>query len=190
MRPDLLVEIAELPVAVRVLPALDHLGVGLRTETLLVQQVNHRVRADRMPLDSQRGGQSPGGFRRPPQRRAQIAPLLRLDQRQQRRHQTRISLGQPLATRARGPHPAQRLDPGLQLAHPPRDRPLPHPRRTGHQPDPAIPQPPSRRPGQQPPLPLIQMRTHLREHRRQPHQINTHRHTHTRSTSNKTNNDA
>jgi hypothetical protein len=165
------------------LGALDHLGVRLQAEPLLMQQIRHRVRGHRMPLRGQLGGQSAGRFRGPPQRRHRVAPLGRLDQRQQRRHQARIELGQPLASRARRPHPPPRLTTGIQLAHPTRHRLLPHPARPRHRRDPAMAQRPRMRPRQQPPLPLIQMRPHLLEHRRQPALVDIHPRTHTASTS-------
>jgi hypothetical protein len=68
------------------------LALALQAETLLVQQIGHRVGADRMTLTGQLRGQRPGRLRRPPQRRHRIAPLLGFDQPQQRRHQTRIPL--------------------------------------------------------------------------------------------------
>ena len=66
-------------------------------------------------------------------------PLVRLDQRPQRRDQTRIRLGGPLA---RPPRPAQRLRPGLQLIDPERHRGLADPGGPGHQTDPATAQHP------------------------------------------------
>ena len=45
----LLVEVAELGVAVGVLAALDGLGVGLQGKALLTQQLGHRVRTHPVP---------------------------------------------------------------------------------------------------------------------------------------------
>ncbi len=165
--PDLLADIPELRVPVRVLAALDGLGVALQTEPLLPEQVTDGVRRDLMALAGQLGRQLPGGFRGPPQRRHRIAPLLRLDQGQQRRAQSRIQLGGPLAAPAGPPRPAQRLRTRLQLIHAQRHRGLPDPGSPGHQPDPAAAQRPGLRSHQQPPLPLIQVREDRRELRRQ-----------------------
>ena len=104
------------------------------------------------------GRQLAGQHRGPAQRRHRIAPLLWLNQGQQRPPQPRIGVSSPLAAPARPPRPAQRLSPGIQLIDPKRYRRLTDPRRPGHQPDPAMPQRPGLSPHQQPPLPLIQMR--------------------------------
>ena len=105
----LLVEVAELGVPVRVLLALDGLGVALQAEPL-APAAGHR-RCPRRP--GAPGGSAPPpalrvDLRRPPQRRHRITPLIRLHQRQQRRAQPRIQIGGPLAARrpAGGPGPA------------------------------------------------------------------------------------
>ena len=61
-----------------------------------------------MPLPGQLGGQVPQRLGRPPQRRLRITPLIRLDQRQQRRDQPRIQLPGALAAPALPPCPAIR----------------------------------------------------------------------------------
>ncbi len=71
-----------------------------------------------MALAGQLVRQVAGRLRRPPQRRHRIAPLLRLDQGQQRRAQPGIQVGRPLAALARLTGPAQRLGAGVQLIHP------------------------------------------------------------------------
>ena len=164
---DLLVDVAELRVPVRVPLALDGLGVALQAEPLGPQQVTDGVGGDLVALAGQLGRQVAGRLRRPPQRRHRVAPLLRLHQRQQRREQPRVQVSGPLAAAARPPHPAQRLRPGIQLIHAQRHRGLADPGGPGHQPDPAMPQRPGLGPHQQPPLPLIQMREDHRELRRQ-----------------------
>ena len=167
---DLLVDVPELRVAVRVPLALDGLGVALQAEPLGPQQVTDGVGADPVALAGQLRRQVAGGLHRPPQRRHRITPLLRLDQGQQRRAQPGIQVGRPLAPPAGPPRPAQRLRPGVQLANAQGHGGLADPRCLGHQPDPAMPQRAGLSAYQQPPLPLIQMREDRRELRRQiPH---------------------
>ena len=108
-------------------------------------------------------------LRRPPQWRHRIAPLLRLDQGQQRRAQAPDPGRPPACGPARLAGPAQRLGAGVQLIHSQGHRRLADPGGPGHQPDPAM----AERAGlraqqqQQPPLPLIQVREDRRELRRQ-----------------------
>ena len=167
---DLLVDVPELRIAVRVPLALDGLGVALQAEPLGPQQVTDGVGADPVALAGQLGRQVAGRLRGPPQRRHRITPLLRLHQGQQRRAQPRIHISRPLAAPARPPHPAQRLRAGVQLANAQGHRSLADPRGPGHQPDPAMPQRTGLSAHQQPTLPLIQMREDRRELRRQnPH---------------------
>jgi hypothetical protein len=118
-------------------------------------QRGHRVRAHRVPLAGQLGGQLPGGLHRPAQRGLRVPTLIRLDQRQQGRDQTRIALAQPLAARTHRPHPVGRLT--AQLARTARHRRLRHPRNTRHPAHTPIPQHPGSRSQRQAPLPLIQM---------------------------------
>ena len=94
--PGLLVQVPELGVPVRDLVPLDGLRVALQAEALFTQQVSHRVRADAVALAGELGGQRPQRFRRPPQRRHRITPLIGLHQRQQRRPQPQIQVSQPL----------------------------------------------------------------------------------------------
>ena len=110
----LLVEVAELAVAVGMLGALDLLGGGL-------QRVAHRhassfatvLGADRVALRGQLVGQLAGRLAGPPQRRLRIAPGGRLDQRVQGRQQARVALGRLGASRARRGGPARSArDPG------------------------------------------------------------------------------
>ena len=106
---DLLVDVPELRVPVRVPLALDRLGVALQAEPLGPQQVTDGVGADPVALAGQLGRQVAGRLGGPPQRRHRITPLLRLHQGQQRRAQPRIQISGPLAPAARPPRPAQRL---------------------------------------------------------------------------------
>jgi hypothetical protein len=82
------VEVSELRIPVRVLGALDRLGVALQAETLLSQQVTDGVGRDLVPGPGQLLGQRPSRFRRPPQRRHRVPAHVRLDQRHQGRAQT------------------------------------------------------------------------------------------------------
>ena len=167
---DLLVDVAELRVPVRVPLALDRLSVALQAEPLGPQQVTDGVGADPVTLAGQLARQRAGRLGGPPQRRHRITALLRLHQGQQRRAQPRIHVGHALAPPARPARPAQRLCPGFQLIDTQRHRGLADPGGPGHQPDPAMPQRPGLSTHQQPPLPLIQMREDRRELRRQnPH---------------------
>ena len=164
---DLLVDVPELRIAVRVPLALDGLGVALQAEPLGPQQVTNGVGADPVTLAGQLRRQVAGQLGRPPQRRHRITALLRLHQGQQRRAQPRIQIGGLLAAAARPAHPAQRLHPGIQLTGSQRHRGLADPGGLGHHPDPAMPQRPGLGPHQQPPLPLIQMRKDHLKLRRQ-----------------------
>ena len=158
VRFDLLVDVAELGVPVRVPLALEGLGVALQAEPLGPQQVADRVRGDLAALAGQLARQVAGRLRRPPQRRHRVAALVRLYQGQQRREQPRVQVSGPFAAPARPPDPAQRLRAGIQLVGAKRHRGLTDPRGPRHQPDPAVAQRPGLGAHQQPPLPLVQMR--------------------------------
>src|SRR6266536_1714168 len=133
-----------------------------------------------MPLPGQLGGQVPQRLGRPPQRRLRVTPLIRLNQRQQRRDQPRIQFrGAPAAPAlASGPAVRERILAFLQLEDTPADSGLTHPRDLGDGPDPAMPQQPGLRPQQQPPLPLVQMRRqHLESQRELATSLRRDRHT-------------
>jgi hypothetical protein len=80
----LLVDVAELRVAVGVVGAFQDPGVALQAEACLAQQVADRVRAHPVALRGQLGGQVTGGLGGPAQRRHRIAAQVRLDQCEQR----------------------------------------------------------------------------------------------------------
>src|SRR6266498_1498542 len=65
MRFDLIVDVAELAIAVRVLGAFDGLGVCLQAEVLLTQQISDRVGTDPVTLPGQLRSQRAGGLGRP-----------------------------------------------------------------------------------------------------------------------------
>jgi hypothetical protein len=164
---DLPVYVAELAVPVRVLLALNGLGVALQAEALAPQKVPDGIGRHLVALSGQLGREHPGRLRRPPQRRHRIAPLVGLHQGQQRREQARVQVSGTLAAPARTPDAPQRLHAGIQLVSPQRDRALTDPGRPGHHPDAAVSQRPGLSPEQQPPLPLVQVREDHRELRRQ-----------------------
>jgi hypothetical protein len=117
-------------------------------------QRGHRVRAHRVPLAGQLGGQLPGGPARPAQPGTPGPTLIRLDQRQQGRDQARITLAQPLAARTHRPHPVGRLPPNSRAPRASVDSATRAPRATRRTP---LPQHPGSRSQRQAPLPLIQM---------------------------------
>lgn len=165
MSSGLLVDVAELGVAVRVLPALEGLDAGLQAEALLTQQVPDRVRAHPVPLTGELGRQDPGRLHRPAQRRHRITPFVGFHQGQQRGPQPRIKIRGPLPATTGPAHPAQRFLAGLQLVHALADRRLADPCRPRDRPDTAVAQEPGLGPHHQPPLPLVEMREqHLEPH--------------------------
>src|ERR1700754_4685623 len=122
-----------------------------------------------MALPGQLGGQVPKRLRCPPQRRHRVTPLVRLDQRQQRRSHPRVSRGGGLAPPPCPPHTliGQRPFPGLQLEHSLADGRLAHPSHPRDGPYPAMTQQP-RLSGQRPtPLTFVQMRQQHPDPRRQ-----------------------
>ena len=155
------VEVAELGVPVRVLLALDRLGVALQAVPQLTgQQGGHGRGRHLMSPPGQRLGQVPGRLGRPFQRRHRIAPGLRLHQRLQCLKQTRIGLDQRPASRPRPADPAVlrlgRLDFPPATGHRVRVRPG----RLGDPLGPASAQGHSLGPQHQPPRLLIQVRPH------------------------------
>src|SRR5664279_3684328 len=91
------VDVRELPVAVRVLLALDGLGVALQAVAQAVQQLAHAHVADRMPVAGQGIGEVPRRLGRPPQRRHRVPSRDRVDQSLQRCRQPGVGFGQGLA---------------------------------------------------------------------------------------------
>jgi len=83
----LVVEVAELGVAVLVLAALGGLDVGLQAVTSFPQQSADHEITDLVPLLAQRRGQRPDRLAGPAQRRHRIPTGHRVDQRLERRHQ-------------------------------------------------------------------------------------------------------
>jgi hypothetical protein len=156
-----IVEIAELSVAVRVLQALDRLGVALEAVIMIFEQSSHRMRPYPMPLGGQRLGQLHRRLGRPPQPRHRITPGLGIHQLVQRRPQLRIVMLHRFAPGAGRTHPPINRDPRLQLRGTPSDRVRRGTRRGRDQLDPTTAQPARTRPQQQPPRPLVQHRSHL-----------------------------
>ena len=163
------VEIGELRVPVRMLVALDRLGVALQAEPLPAQQLRDGFLAHLVPGRDQLRGELPGRHRGPAQRRLRIPAPARLHQPQQRRQQTRVGLGGRLTAPTRAADPAQRSRASLQFRHPVTD-PRPRcPRRTRHRGNPAMTQRPGLTCQHQPLPPLIQMRQNRLELRPQRH---------------------
>ena len=163
-------DIPELPVPVRMPPALGHLGVGLGGKPLLAQQPPRGLRAAPVPPGGQRIRQVLRALGRPLQRGLRVTPRRVLHQRQQRRHQAGIGLGELRPARPRTPDPPGRRDlPGLQLRRPVRDRLPRRPGQPGHRADPAVPGRPRHRAQRQPPALLIQHRQQQLQFR--PHKL-------------------
>jgi hypothetical protein len=171
-------DVAELGVPVRVPRPLLHPGSGLRGEPPPVQHPPGGLRAARVPLPRQRFRQVLHAFRRPRQRRLRVPPGGVLHQRQQRRQQAGIGLGELLAARTRPPDTALRRHlPGLQLRRPVRNRLPGRPGQLRHRRDPALARRPCHRPQRQPPGLLIQHRQQqlqLRPHQPQKPRIHAH----------------
>jgi hypothetical protein len=163
----LVVEIGELHVAIRMLVALDRLGVGLQAEPLLAQQLRHRLGAYPVPGRGQLGGELPGRYRGPRQRRLRIPAPGRLHQPQQRRQQALVGLGGRLPAATGTADPAQRGLTGLQLRDPVADPGPRGPRRPGHCGDSTMTQRPGLTGQHQPLPPLVQVRQHRLELRPQ-----------------------
>jgi hypothetical protein len=96
MRFRLLIQVAELGIAVGVLGALQGLERALQPVALLAQQPAHGVVADRMALGGERLGQLPGGLAGPAQRAVGIAAGIGVDQPVQRLQQAGIGVASPL----------------------------------------------------------------------------------------------
>jgi hypothetical protein len=116
---DLVVDIPELGIAIRVLLAFKGFDVGLQTEPLLAQQIGDHVGSDLVAPTGQCGGKVASRARRPPQRRHRIPALVGLHQPQQRRDQAHIEISHPFTTTAGPTDPPQRGRPGLQLGDSP-----------------------------------------------------------------------
>lgn len=96
MRFRLLIQVAELGIAVGVLGALQGLEGALQPVALLTQQPAHGVVADRVALGGERLGQLPGGLAGPAQRAVGVAAGIGVDQPVQRLQQAGIGVASPL----------------------------------------------------------------------------------------------
>ena len=170
---DLLVDVPELRIPVRVPLALDRLGVALQAEPLGPQQVTDGVGADPVPL----AGSAP-----PASLRVDFVVHRSGDIGSPRSSgSTRASsAGRSPGSRSAGrlrPPPGRRARPSGSAPESssatPRDTVASRtPGGPGHQPDPAMAQRAGLSTHQQPPLPLIQMREDRHELRRQrPHRF-------------------
>ena len=152
------VDVPELRVTVRVLPALPRLEVRLQAVPQPAQKLRDR-RVVRLVAElAQSVGEMPDALGRPAQKRPRIPPAISFDQPLEIQNQRRIRFGQPLASTTRPPHPPRRepLAP-LKLIDPLPDRRHRYPGRARRR---CNPTPTSRtrltgRP--QPPLPLVQL---------------------------------
>ncbi len=157
------VDVLELGVAVRMLSSFDGLSRRLQREPHPMQQLAHRPRRHLMTHVRQRRRQRPRGLQRPPQRRHRITPRVRLDQIIKADQQVRIDINQLRPTATLGPHSTIGFHPGDRGTLAVHHRVARHPRHPGSDRDTTPPEHPSHRPGLQPALLLIQMRTHERE---------------------------
>ena len=108
-------------------------------------------------------GQHPGRLDRPAQRRHRITPRLRLHQRVQDHQHLRIQINRPGAPRTGPAHPFRATHTRLQLLGPSNDRVPAHTRHPGHRRLTTTADHRRSRSRQQPTLPLIKQRAHLRE---------------------------
>jgi hypothetical protein len=114
MRTCLLVEVAELGVAVLVLGALQGLAGALQRVALLLEQPAYGVVADRVALCGQRLGELAGGLGRPPQRTVGVTAGVGVDQPL---HQPGSVSAQALGAAAGPPDTTLRVGGRVQLAH-------------------------------------------------------------------------
>jgi hypothetical protein len=187
---DLVVDVAELRVAVGVLGAFGGLGVGLHAVSQRpAKQPVHAVMGDAVALPGQLVGEGAGGLGRPPQPGHRVAAGLGLDQRVQRVEQAGVGLGQRLATAtgAAGA-PGLGLQAGVQVLDPGGDRGPGDPGGAGDQGDPAVAQRPGLGPQHQAALPLVQMRQDRVELRPQHLLVDLHDHRHSTTMTRQTGN--
>ena len=119
---------------------------------------SHQFRRHPVPLTDQLVGQLVGRFRSPTQRRHRRPPSLWVHQRIQSLEQTGLSLHRRFGAPTRRPLPPKHLSPRLDLVGALGHRRTRHPRQLRHLGPAATTQHDSRRPHQQAPPPLIQMR--------------------------------
>jgi hypothetical protein len=157
---DLLIDVPELRVPVRVLSSLEGLGRALQAETRLPQQPAHRRCRYPVPLPGQLSSEMPQRPGRPPQRRLRITPLVRLDQGQQRRDQPPVPFLNALTAPAEPPDPPipQRALVILELEHAFADRSLADTGQPRDYPHATVAEQTRLRAEQQPALTLVQMR--------------------------------
>ena len=165
---DLVVEVAELRVAVGMLAPLGGLDVGLQAVPQRLEQPAHHELADLMTALAQRRGQRPGGLAGPPQRRHRIPAAVRVDQLFQRCHQRRVMGLGAFATATglpRGAHRRRRRI--VELGATPPNGVCSHSDRRRDHPRPTWAEFTSLRAQPQPSLTLVQMRPQSLEPTRQ-----------------------
>ena len=163
----MVVEVAELGVAVRVLLPFDRLGVALQAVVVVLEQPGHRVGSHPMAVGSQLVGKFHRRLGRPPQPRHRVTAGLGIHQLVQRRPQLGIGLLGRLSPGALRPDPSVDHNPRLQLRGAAPDGVRRSPSRRRDQLDPAAPQLAGTRPQQQSARSLVQHRSHLGERRRE-----------------------
>jgi hypothetical protein len=169
----LLVEVAELAVAVWVLGALQRLAGALQRIALLLEQPAHGVVADWVALRGQRLGELAGRLGRPAQRATGIAAGVGVDQSLQRLDQSRVGVGQALGAAAGPPDATMRVGGRVQLAYACVHRGARHPADAGHPGAAPAAQRPRPRSKQQAALLFGQVRGNLREQLGQ-HRVHVH----------------
>jgi hypothetical protein len=146
-----------------VVRAFQDSGVALQAETLLAQQVAHRVRSHTVALPGQLCGQVPGRLGSRPQRRHRIAPQVGLDQGEQGRTHARINVSGTFAPSSGPSNTPQQGYATVQFGRAPRDRALAHTCGSHNRPDPAMPKRAGLGAKHQPLLALVQVREHRPE---------------------------
>jgi hypothetical protein len=96
-----IVDIAKLSIPVRMIPPLFQFAITLQAIVLRMQELANFDLAERMPLVTEFGSESPCAFAYPSQRRLRITTGSAVNQTLQRCQQRGIGLRQVLASRAR-----------------------------------------------------------------------------------------
>ena len=161
-------DVAELRVPVRMLSPFQGLAIPLQAVAHLMQQSIHRALADPVPFASQSFSESRRAAARPAQRPRRVAPRDRIELTLQRRRQSWIAFGQPLAptpwtTQASPRRFNRKRLASLQFLQPGSHRDARHPRRLRHLPDPTPSDGARFRRRPEAARPFVQPRTHHRE---------------------------
>ncbi len=159
-----LVDMPKLRVAVGMILPLPRLLIRVQPKPEPPQQLPGRPIRNLMPGLHQRPRDLSQALRAPPQRRLRIPTRIRIHQPLEIPKQRRIRHRQRRTPRTPTPDlPRLQPHPRRQLLKPAPNRVLADPRRTRHRSDPPIPQRPRLTRHPQPPLTLVQLRTHPRK---------------------------